>query len=216
VRLIFLGPPGVGKGTQAERLSAQRGIPKISTGDILREAVQRKTSLGVQAKSFMDGGQLVPDEVVIGIIRERLKESDAKEGFILDGFPRTVPQAEALISMLRQDQRSIDRVLNFELADDELIRRLAGRWSCPNCQAVYHLEFCPPKKPDLCDRCGGKLSQRSDDRPETIRKRLEVYRSQTWPLIRFYEDQGVLARIEGAGSPDTVFQRVNAAIGRSP
>jgi adenylate kinase len=203
----------VGKGTQAERLSAQRGIPKISTGDILREAVQKKTSLGVQAQSFMDSGKLVPDEVVIGIIRERLKEADSKEGFVLDGFPRTVPQAQALISMLRQDQRSIDRVLNFELADDELIRRLSGRRSCPNCQAVYHLEFSPPKKPELCDRCGGKLIQRSDDQPETIRKRLEVYRSQTWPLIRFYEEQGVLSRIEGSGPPEAVYQRVTAAIG---
>jgi adenylate kinase len=203
----------VGKGTQSERLSAQRRIPKISTGDILRDAVQKKTSLGVQAKSFMDSGQLVPDEVVIGIIRERLKEADTKEGFILDGFPRTAPQAQALSSMLRQDQRSIDRVLNFELADDELIRRLSGRRSCPNCQAVYHLEYSPPKKPELCDRCGGKLIQRSDDQPETIRKRLEVYRSQTWPLIRFYEEQGILARIEGSGPPQAVYQRVAAALG---
>jgi len=213
VRLIFLGPPGVGKGTQAERLSAQRRIPKISTGDILREAVQKKTSLGVQAKSFIDGGKLVPDAVVIGIIRERMKEADSKEGFILDGFPRTVPQAQALISMLLQDQRSIDRVLNFELADDELIRRLTGRRSCPNCQAVYHLEYNPPKKPELCDRCSGKLIQRSDDQPETIRKRLEVYRSQTWPLVRFYEEQGVLRRIDGSGTPEEVYARLTAAIG---
>jgi len=216
MRLIFLGPPGVGKGTQAQRLSAQQGIPKISTGDILREAVAKKTALGVQAKSFMDSGKLVPDEVVIGIIRERLKEADSQKGFILDGFPRTVPQAEALASMLRQDGRTIDRVLNFELADEELVRRLSGRRSCPNCQAVYHLEFSPPQKPDLCDQCGGRLIQRSDDQPETIRKRLEVYRSQTVPLIRFYEEQGLLIRIDGLGFPETVFQRIGGAMGRSP
>lgn len=216
MRLIFIGPPGVGKGTQAQRLSAQWSIPKISTGDILREAVLKKTTLGVQAKSFMDSGRLVPDEVVIGIIRERLKETDSQKGFILDGFPRTVPQAHSLGSMVLQDGRTIDRVLNFELADDELVQRLSGRRGCPNCQAVYHLEFSPPLKPDVCDRCGGKLTQRSDDQPETIRKRLEIYRSQTFPLIRFYEEQGLLARIDGSGTPEAVFQRVGAAIGRSP
>ncbi|HET6466686.1 MAG TPA: adenylate kinase [Nitrospiria bacterium] len=213
MRLIFLGPPGVGKGTQAQRLSVQRSIPKISTGDILREAVKNKTSLGLQAQSFMDSGKLVPDEVVIGIIRERLKEADAREGFILDGFPRTVPQARALASMLRQDQLNIDRVLNFELSDEELIRRLSGRRSCPDCQAVYHLEFSPSLKPDRCDRCGGKLIQRSDDQPGTIRSRLEVYRSQTSPLIRFYEDEGILARIDGSGTPETVYRKVAAAVG---
>jgi len=213
MRLFFLGPPGVGKGTQAQRLSAQQGIPKISTGDILREAVLKKTALGIQAKSFMDSGKLVPDEVVIGIIRERLKEADSQKGFILDGFPRTVPQAQALASMLRQDGQTISQVVNFELADDELVRRLSGRRSCPNCQAVYHLEFSPPQTPDLCDRCGGKLIQRSDDQPETIRKRLEVYRSQTVPLIRYYEEQGLLARIDGLGTPEAVFRKVTAALG---
>jgi adenylate kinase len=214
MRLILLGPPGVGKGTQAQRLSAELGVPKISTGDILRGAVQKKTPLGLQAKSFMDSGKLVPDEVVIGIIRERLKESDCKDGFILDGFPRTVPQAQALAAMLGQNQSGIDRVLNFELLDDELIRRLSGRRSCPDCQAVYHVEFNPAKKPDQCDRCGGKLMQRSDDQPETIRKRLEVYQSQTLPLIRFYERQGVLTRIEGSGNPEAVYRRVTGAVGK--
>ncbi|HEY5595371.1 MAG TPA: adenylate kinase [Nitrospiria bacterium] len=214
MRLIFLGPPGVGKGTQAQRLSAEFRIPKISTGDILRVAVQKKTPLGLQAKSFMDSGKLVPDDVVIGIIRERLKESDCRAGFILDGFPRTVPQARALTSMLGQNQSGIDRVLNFELPDDELIRRLSGRRSCPNCQTVYHVEFNPAKKPDQCDRCGGGLIQRSDDQPETIRKRLEVYQSQTLPLIRFYEDQGVLTRIDGSGNPEAVYHRVTGAVGK--
>ena len=212
MRLIFLGPPGVGKGTQAQRLSAEFRIPKVSTGDILREAVQKKTPLGLEAQSFMDSGKLVPDDVVIGIIRERLKESDCKDGFILDGFPRTVPQARALTSVLGQNQSGIDRVLNFELSDDELIRRLSGRRSCPNCQAVYHVEFNPAKKPDQCDGCGGKLIQRSDDQPETIQRRLEVYQSQTLPLIRFYEDQGVLSRIDGSGNPEAVYRRVTDAV----
>jgi adenylate kinase len=210
-----LGPPGVGKGTQAQRLSAEFRIPKISTGDILREAVQKKTPLGLRAQSFMDSGKLVPDEVVIGIIRERLKESDSKEGFILDGFPRTAPQGQALTAMLGQNRSAgLGRVLNFELSDDELIRRLSGRRSCLNCQSVYHVEFNPSKKPDQCDGCGGKLIQRSDDQPETIRKRLEVYQSQTLPLIRFYEDQGVLTRIDGSGSPETIYRRVTNAIGK--
>jgi adenylate kinase len=214
VRLIFLGPPGVGKGTQAQRLSADGGIPKISTGDILREAVQKKTPLGLQAKSYMDGGKLVPDEVVIGIIRDRLEEPDGRQGFILDGFPRTVPQALALDSMLNQKSSGIDRVLNFELPDDELVRRLSGRRSCPNCQSVYHLEFNPPKQAGQCDQCGGKLVQRSDDQAETIRKRMEVYQSQTLPLIRMYEDQKILNRIDGSGSPEEVYRRIRAAIGK--
>jgi adenylate kinase len=195
-------------------LSAERRIPKISTGDILREAVQKKTPMGLQAQSFMDGGKLVPDEVVIGIIRERLKESDCKTGFILDGFPRTVPQARSLAAMLVQSGSAVDRALNFDLSDDELIRRLSGRRSCPDCQSVFHVEFNPPQKPDQCDRCGGKLIQRSDDQAETIRKRLEVYQSQTRPLIRFYGDQGALIRIDGSGHPDAVHQRVTDAIGK--
>jgi len=213
VRFVFLGPPGVGKGTQAQRLSAERRILKVSTGDILREAVQRKTPMGLQARSFMDGGKLVPDEVVIGIIRDRMMEPDCKAGFILDGFPRTEPQAESLAAILAQIGSGIDRVFNFELSDEELIRRLAGRRSCPDCQSVYHVEFNPPRKPDQCDRCGGKLIQRSDDQADTIRKRLEVYQSQTRPLIRFYEDQGVLIRIDGSGSPDSVYRRITDAIG---
>jgi adenylate kinase len=214
VRLIFLGPPGVGKGTQAQRLSADCRIPKISTGDILREAVLKKTPLGLQAKSFMDGGKLVPDDVVIGIIRDRFKEPDCRDGFILDGFPRTVPQALALDSMLKQNRLGIDRVLNFELSDDALVRRLSGRRSCPDCRSVYHLEFNPPRQPGQCDQCGGKLVQRSDDQPETIRKRLDVYQSQTLPLIRTYEDQKLLTRIDGSGRPEEVYQRVGAAIGK--
>jgi adenylate kinase len=213
VRLIFMGPPGVGKGTQAQRFSARHHIPKISTGDILREAVLKKTPLGLQAKSFMDSGKLVPDDVVIGIIRERLKEPDCKDGFILDGFPRTVPQAEALKAMLEANNLGIDRVLNFELPDDELIRRLSGRRSCPNCQSVYHVEFSPPREPDRCDACGERLVQRQDDLPETVRKRQEVYQSQTRPLVQLYEAENILRRIDGSGSPDTVYRRVEGSTG---
>ncbi|MBI3610645.1 MAG: adenylate kinase [Nitrospirae bacterium] len=216
MRLIFLGPPGVGKGTQAQKLSAQLRIPKISTGDILREAVSKKTALGLDARSFMESGKLVPDEVVIGIIRERMIEADCRKGFILDGFPRTEPQARALALMLNRDRPGLDRVLNFELSETELVRRLSGRRSCPNCQAVYHVELNPSRNPDRCDRCDGKLIQRSDDHPETIRKRLEVYQAQTLPLIRFYEGQGVLTRIDGSGSPDGVYQRVMSAVGKLP
>jgi len=208
-----MGPPGVGKGTQAIRFSTRHHIPKISTGDILREAVAKKTPLGQQAKSFMDAGGLVPDEVVIGIIRERLKEPDSKEGFILDGFPRTVPQAEALKTMLEANRWGVDRVLNFELSDDELIRRLSGRRSCPNCQAVFHVEFSAPKVLDRCDACAGTLIQRADDQAETIRKRQEVYQSQTKPLVQLYESQKILRRIDASGDPDAVHRRVEAAVG---
>lgn len=213
MRLIFLGPPGVGKGTQAQRLSVRLKSPKISTGDILREAVANKTTLGSEAKSYMDNGKLVPDHVVIGIIRERLKSDDCKPGFILDGFPRTQPQAEALSTMLKEVHSGIDKVLNFELEDGELVRRLSGRRSCPGCQSVFHAEFNPPRVEDRCDRCSAKLIQRSDDLPDTIRKRLEVYQSQTQPLIRYYEDQGVLTRINGSGTPDAVYEKLISPLG---
>lgn len=213
MRYIFLGPPGVGKGTQAQRLSAHLGIPKISTGDILRDAVLNKTELGVKAKSHMDAGKLVPDELVIGIVRERIKQKDCSKGFILDGFPRTRTQAESLEEILGEEGVGIDRVLNFELDDEALVGRLSGRRSCPDCQAVYHVEFHPPKKTGHCDRCGGGLIQRSDDQPETIRKRLEVYKTQTRPLIQYYEERGAIARVFGDGSPDGVFSKVRSTLG---
>ncbi len=212
MRLIFLGPPGVGKGTQAQRLSGRLRIPKISTGDILREAVEKKTELGVRARGYMESGGLVPDEVVVGIIRERIKEPDAAGGFILDGFPRTRPQAEALDRMLGDRNEGIDAVLDFKLSEMQLIERLSGRRSCPGCNAIYHVEFNPPRQMGRCDRCGEPLVQRKDDHPEPIRKRLEVYRAQTVPLIDYYQSRGRRLEIDGSGTPEEVFRKVTAAI----
>lgn len=212
MRLIFLGPPGVGKGTQAQRLSETYKVPKISTGDILREAVHKNTSLGVKAKSFIDAGMLVPDDVVIDIVRERLKEPDCQKGYIMDGFPRTIEQAEALGKMLKETGSVTQQVLNFQLSDEELVRRLSGRLSCPHCQAVYNLAFHPPKQEGSCDHCKSSLVQRSDDEPRTILKRLEVYRRRTKPLISYYEGQKLLTNINAAGGVEGVFNRVVTAV----
>src|SRR5919204_6927830 len=181
MRLVFLAPPGVGKGTQADLVAAKFKRPKISTGDILREAVRNQTPLGREAKSFMDQGKLVPDSVVIGIVKEKLGRPECADGFLLDGFPRTVPQAEELTAVLKAQGRKLDRVINFTVSRDEVVRRLSGRRSCPSCQAVYHVEFAPPKREGVCDRCGGTLVQRSDDRRETVEQRLNVYEEQTAP-----------------------------------
>lgn len=213
MRLIFLGPPGVGKGTQSQKLSEDLGVPKISTGDTLRDAVARKTPLGIQAKSFMDKGQLVPDDVVVGMVEERLKEDDCEKGYILDGFPRTTAQAEALSKILDKGGSGIDRVLDFTLPDDELVKRLSGRRSCPGCKEVFHLTFNPPAVEGKCDRCGSGLIQRDDDLPETIKKRLQVYREHAQKLIDYYGSQGVLKQIDGGGNPDDVFKRVRESIG---
>jgi len=212
MRLIFLGPPGVGKGTQAQRFSETYKVPKISTGDILREAVQKNTSLGAKAKSFIDAGMLVPDDVVIEMVREGLKEPDCQKGYIMDGFPRTIEQAEALEKMLKETGSIIQQVLNFQLSDEELVRRLSGRRSCPHCQTVYNLAFHPPKQEGACDQCKSLLVQRSDDEPQTILKRLEVYQRQTRPLISYYEGQKLLINISAAGSVEDVFKRVISAV----
>ncbi len=208
MRLILLGPPGAGKGTQAKRLIERYGIPQISTGDILRAAVREGTELGRKAKQYMDAGQLVPDEVVIGIIRERLKEADCAKGFILDGFPRTVPQAEALKSVLAELGQALDHVVSIEVPDEDLVERLTGRRTCRSCGAMYHIKFSPPKQEGICDRCGGELYQRDDDREETIRARLKVYHEQTAPLVEFYEREGLLRRIDGVGSVDEIYRRI--------
>lgn len=204
-RLMMLGPPGAGKGTQAKRLAKRFDIPHVSTGDMLREARRKGTELGKKAAEYMDAGKLVPDEVVIGIVGERLGEEDASQGFILDGFPRTRPQAEALADMGVE----LDAVLNIDVSDDEVVRRLGGRLSCPNCGAVYHEQASPPAEDDVCDVCGNEgLIKREDDRPEAIRQRLESYHEKTSPLIEFYDDRGVLENIEGTGSPDEVTDRI--------
>lgn len=208
MRLIFLGAPGVGKGTQADLIAAKFGRPKISTGDILREAVRNKTPMGVQAKACMDQGQLVPDAVVIGIVKDKLAEPACAKGFLLDGFPRTVPQAEELDAMLKARGLQLDRVVNVSVPREDVVRRLTGRRSCPKCQAVFHVEFAPPKQAGVCDRCGGALMQRSDDKRETVENRLAVYEAQTAPLIAYYRQRGLLSDIDGAGKVEQVQQRV--------
>jgi adenylate kinase len=205
VRLIFLGAPGVGKGTQAQRLAVEEGIPQISTGEILREAIKQGTSLGTKAKGFMEAGKLVPDDVVIGIIREKLAGLDGT-GFILDGFPRTVAQAEALDRLLQEiPGGGIQHVINFEVPNEEIIRRLSGRRSCPGCQAVYHVESAPPRQDMRCDKCGAALAQRSDDRPDTIAARLRVYEQQTRPLVEYYQQKGLLRRVDARPPIDEVY-----------
>ncbi len=197
MKLILLGPPGAGKGTQAKMLMDNFGIPQISTGDILRAAVKEGTPMGLKAKSFMDGGQLVPDEVVVGIVRERLQKADCEKGFILDGFPRTVPQADALQDALLALGRRLDSVISLEVNVDALVERLTGRRTCPNCGRGFHVKFDPPRVPGKCDFCGADLYQRDDDQEVTIRQRLEVYTNQTSPLVDYYRKSGLLTVIDG-------------------
>jgi adenylate kinase len=212
MNLILLGPPGAGKGTQAVRLAGKHSIPQISTGDILRKAVKEKTLLGIKAKSYMNSGNLVPDEVVIGIIKERLSESDCKTGFILDGFPRTLIQAEKLEEMLKSENKIIDKVINIDVKDDVLIKRLCGRRICKKCGAGYHISFAPPLKEGVCNKCGGELYQRDDDTEDTIMSRLEVYKRQTEPLINYYGKKNILATVQGDLSMDAIFYNMCRAI----
>ncbi|MEK7338974.1 MAG: adenylate kinase [candidate division NC10 bacterium] len=213
MRVILLGPPGAGKGTQAQRLTQTLGIPQVSTGDILRAAVAAGTPLGREAKATMDQGALVPDGVVIGIIRERLAAPDCARGYILDGFPRTAAQAEALGETLQALGTPLTAVLSITVEPEELVRRLSGRRTCGNCGAAYHMETAPPRRAGLCDRCGGALLQREDDREETIRKRLAVYREQTAPLVDYYRGGGLLREVDGRGDIDDVFARVCRLLG---
>jgi adenylate kinase len=208
-RIIFLGPPGAGKGTQAERLAEDLKIKKISTGDILREAVAKGTELGQRAKSYMERGELVPDEIILGIIEEAIND---EEGFILDGFPRNINQAKALDEMLARKGLNITHVIFLDVPDEEIIKRIAYRRVCLNCGAVYNLIFNPPKEDETCNNCGSKLVQREDDREEVVRKRLEVYRGSTEALIRIYEERGVLRRINGLGDREEVFRRIREAL----
>lgn len=208
MRLVFLGAPGVGKGTQAEKVVSQYHIAKISTGDLLRAAVRNQTPLGLEAKSYMDQGRLVPDSVVIGLVREKLAELSKSNGFILDGFPRTVPQAEALANVLETQRIQLDRVINFKVSREEIIKRLSGRRSCPKCQATYHVDFAPSKSGTACDRCGEQLVQRSDDQREAVDMRLRVYEDQTAPLISFYEQRQLLSHLNGAEPVEVVYQEL--------
>ena len=200
-----MGLPGAGKGTQAEKIVEEYGIPHISTGDMFRAAMKEGTELGLKAKSFMDKGELVPDEVTIGIVRERLSKDDCKKGFLLDGFPRTVPQAEALESILADLERKIDYVINIDVDKNILMERLTGRRICKNCGATYHLIFNPPAQEGVCDRCGGELYQRADDNAETVQNRLEVNIKQAKPLLDFYEEKGYLRTLDGQRDISVVF-----------
>lgn len=212
MRLVFLGAPGVGKGTQAEKVAVQYGVAKISTGDLLREAVRAQTALGKDAKSYMDQGKLVPDSVVIGLVRDKLGDPSCSAGFVLDGFPRTVPQAEELGSVLSQRQIALDRVINFQVPRADVVRRLSGRRSCPKCQATFHVDFAPPRTSDRCDRCGEGLVQRNDDKREAIEMRLKVYEEQTAPLISYYDVKGLLTNLDGAGAVDSVYQNLTKVL----
>ncbi|MFV1956264.1 MAG: adenylate kinase [bacterium] len=208
--IILLGPPGAGKGTQARMMIEKWRVPQISTGDILRAAVREGTQLGLEAKSFMDKGELVPDSVVIGIIEERITEPDAVGGFILDGFPRTVVQAEALEKILTDNGRKIDHIISIEVDDEELVTRLTGRRMCKSCGESYHVVFNQPSLENVCDACGGELYQRNDDKEETIRQRLEVYHEQTSPLIEYYRGRGGLREVDGTGSISDIFSQIAA------
>jgi adenylate kinase len=206
MRIVFLGAPGVGKGTQADRVAAHFKLAKISTGDLLREAVRNQTDLGREAKRYMDQGQLVPDAVVIGLVRDKLVEPGSANGFVLDGFPRTVAQAEELGTALQATKRPLQRVVNFQVPRADVVRRLSGRRSCPKCQATFHVEFAPSKKGNACDRCGETLVQRSDDKPEAIETRLKVYGEQTAPLIQYYASKRLLSELDASGPVDEVFE----------
>ncbi|MFO7252386.1 MAG: adenylate kinase [Actinomycetes bacterium] len=214
MRVVLVGPPGAGKGTQAQFIASHLSIPKISTGDIFRANVSRGTPLGKLAKEYMDRGDLVPDEVTIAMVRDRLSEDDAQAGFLLDGFPRNVPQAEVLKKMLADWGQALDAVLELKVDDEEVIRRLSGRRTCRSCGKVWHLVFDPPSTEGACDACGGELFQRDDDREETIRRRLEVYQEQTAPLISFYTDEQILVSVDATGPVEEVTQRAMAALRR--
>lgn len=215
MKIVLLGPPGAGKGTQAEALVKTLQVPHISTGDMFRKAIKDGTQLGLKAKSFMDQGQLVPDEVTIGIVRERLALPDCKEGFLLDGFPRTVPQAEALDQILNDMHTALDAVISIEVANEKLVARLTGRRICKSCGATYHILFNPAKQETVCDKCGGELYQRSDDSIETVSNRLEVYANQTAPLIAYYQAKNVLKPINGDQDIAFVLKDIGDALGRS-
>jgi len=207
VRLVLVGPPGAGKGTQAQFIAGNLALPKISTGDIFRSNVSQGTDLGLLAKTYMDKGDLVPDEVTIDMVRARLSEDDAAKGFLLDGFPRTVPQAEVLDTIVGDLGHSVDVVLELVVDDDEVVRRLSGRRTCRSCGRIWHVDFDPPETEGVCDVCGGKLFQRDDDREATIRHRLEVYGAQTAPLVAFYAERGILVGVDATGPVDDVTDR---------
>lgn len=208
MQINLMGPPGVGKGTQAKKLASRYNIPQISTGDILRDAVTDDTPLGKKAKEYMDAGELVPDHLMLALMEETIAGDCCDNGFILDGFPRTIPQAKGLDDLLERLNRSLDYVIVLEVDVDVIIKRLSSRRSCKECGAIYNLKSKPPKQDGVCDKCGGELVQRDDDKPETITNRIQVYRDQTEPLVQYYSKQGLLNRVDGTGTIDEVHNRI--------
>lgn len=213
MKIIMLGAPGAGKGTQAAKISEKYGIPHISTGDIFRENIKNGTELGKKAKGYMDAGELVPDELTCDLVVDRIHQDDAKKGYILDGFPRTIPQAEALTAALAKSGEKVDYALEINLADEAIINRMGGRRVCKKCGATYHIVNIPPKKEGVCDNCGGELMLREDDAPETVKKRLDVYHAQTAPLIEYYKNEGVLHVIDGSTGLEPGFKEIVAILG---
>ena len=213
MKLIMLGAPGAGKGTQAKKIAEKYQIPHISTGDIFRANMKAGTERGTKAKSLMDQGQLVPDEVTIGMLLDRISQDDSKNGYVLDGFPRTIPQAESLTAALKERGEKIDYAVNVDVPDDNIINRMSGRRACVGCGATYHVVYNAPKSEDICDTCGEKLILRDDDKPETVKNRLLVYHDQTQPLIDYYKKEGVLVEVDGTQNLEKVFQDIVAVLG---
>ena len=213
MKIVMLGAPGAGKGTQAKMISEKYGVPHISTGDIFRANIKENTPLGQKAKEYMDKGLLVPDELVVDLVVDRLAQDDAKKGYVLDGFPRTIPQAEALTEALSKIGEKLDYAIDVDVPDENIVRRMGGRRVCLNCGATYHIVAIPPKKEGICDACGKELVLRDDDKPETVQKRLDVYHEQTQPLIDYYKKQGILHSVDGTQPMEDVFANIDAIIG---
>ena len=213
MKIIMLGAPGAGKGTQAKKIAAKYSIPHISTGDIFRANIKNGTELGLKAKSYMDAGGLVPDEITIGMLLDRIHQADCENGYVLDGFPRTIPQAESLTEALKKNGEAIDFAVNVDVPDENSINRMSGRRGCLNCGATYHIVYNAPKTENVCDTCGQELVLRDDDKPETVKKRLDVYHDQTQPLIDYYKNEGVLAEVDGTLDMEDVFQAIVKMLG---
>ena len=213
MKIIMLGAPGAGKGTQAKRIAKKYNIPHISTGDIFRANIKEGTELGKRAKEYMDKGELVPDDITIGMLLDRIHKSDCKDGFVLDGFPRTIPQAKSLTEALSKLNEKIDYAINIDVPDDSIITRMSGRRACLSCGSTYHIKYSAPKKENICDNCGSELVIRDDDKPETVKKRLDVYHKQTQPLIDYYDNENILANVDGTKDMEEVFLDIVAVLG---